>query len=399
MPERITDTARRKTYTLLTALGEGGQGTCFSAACKTMKMKKTELVALKVILCNSPEKKAMAEKEVEIQQSIEHRNMARLLRKFRVQNLTILVLELCSTDLGKMLRQRQKSSTWMSFDEGEIRPHLRSVLEALCHLHSLKIVHRDIKPSNIFIGSEGEVKVGDFGMAFVDDEGDVERPSCGTEGYKAKELQTGGVYHNKVDIFAFGATMCKMLTGHTHPDASSTIIGVDVLSDEALEVVVAALEEEPGDRPTAEELLKFDFFTPQVKHKKKKVRLSSPSSCPPPAASSSSSSSGHKHKVVANPKELQGEAFELTKEPQDVPLATSAVEPDTAAAAPPVAPAATNDQSRLSHTDVAVATNVATVSFLSSESPGPVSAGAIGSAAGVATDAVADAASEDIQAP
>ncbi|KAG0378744.1 Serine/threonine-protein kinase plk1 [Mortierella sp. AD032] len=384
MPERITDT--------------GGQGTCFSAVCK-----KKKLVAIKVILCDSPEKKVVANKEVEIQHSIEHKNVARLLRRFRVQDLTILVLELCSTDLGKMLRQRQKSSTWMSFDEDEIRPHLRSVLEALCHLHSLKIVHRDIKPSNIFIGSEGEAKVGDFGMAFVDDEGDVERPSCGTEGYKAKELQTGGEYHNKVDIFAFGATMWKMLTGHTHPDASSTIIGVDVLSDEALEVVVAALEKEPGDRPTAEELLKFDFFTPQVKHKKKKVRLSSPSSCPSPsAASSSSSSSGHKHKVVANTKELQGEAFELTKEPQDVPPATSAVEPDTTAAttatAPPVAPAATNDQSRLFHTDVAAATNVATASSLSAESPGPVSADAIGSAVGVATDAVVDAASEDIQA-
>ncbi|KAK3847038.1 MAG: kinase-like domain-containing protein, partial [Linnemannia gamsii] len=174
-------------------------------------------------------------KEVEIQGPIEHKNVTRLLRKFRVRDLTILVLELCSTDLGKMLRMMQRSPTWVSFDEDEIRPHLRSVLEALCHLHSFKIVHRDLKPSNVFIGSEGEAKVGDFGLAFVDDEGDINRyvPSCGTEGYKAKELQTGGVYHDKVDVFAFGATMCMMLTGYTHPDASSTIIGVDNLSDEA----------------------------------------------------------------------------------------------------------------------------------------------------------------------
>ncbi|KAK3847037.1 MAG: kinase-like domain-containing protein [Linnemannia gamsii] len=142
----------------------------------------------------------MATKEVEIQQSIEHKNVARLLRKLRVQDLTILVLELCSIDLGKMLRMRQRSPTWVSFDEDEIRPHLRSVLETLCHVHNLKIVRRDLKPSNIFINSETESTVGDFGMAFVDDEGDVDRPSYGTEGYKAKGLQAGGVYHDKVDI-------------------------------------------------------------------------------------------------------------------------------------------------------------------------------------------------------
>ncbi|KAG0380065.1 hypothetical protein BGX24_010379 [Mortierella sp. AD032] len=349
MPERITDTIKRKTHTLIRSLGEGGQGTCFSTFCKTRKNKKKELVALKVILCDSPDKRVMASKEVEIQQSVEHKNVARLHRKFRVQNLNILVLELCSTDLGKMLRTRQRSST-------------------------LEIVHRDIKPSNIFIGSEGEAKVGDFGMAFVDDEGDANRPSCGTEGYKVKELQVGGVYHDKGDIFAFGATMCMMLTGYTHPDASSTIIGVDELSNEALKVVMATLGEEPA---------------PQVEHKKK-VRLSSPSSCPsPPAASSSPSSSGYKHKV-----------------PHDAPPATSAVESGTTAAAPPAAPPAapdTNDQGSLSPTDVAAANNVATASSLSAESLGLVAAGAIGSAVGAATDAAVDAAvnaaNEDIQEP
>ncbi|KAG0380064.1 Serine/threonine-protein kinase plk1 [Mortierella sp. AD032] len=158
---------------------EGSEGLLFSAVCK-----KREIIALKVILCDSPEKKAMTDKEVETQGSIGHNNVALLHRRFRMQDLIVLVLELCSTDLGKMLWKRQGTSKWMSSDEDEIRPHLRCVLETLYHLHSLKIVHHDLKPSNIFIGSEAEVKVGDFGMAFVDDEGDVDRPSYG----KGKEL-------------------------------------------------------------------------------------------------------------------------------------------------------------------------------------------------------------------
>lgn len=41
----------------------------------------------------------------------------------------------------------------------------RQVLEGIRHIHDNNIIHRDIKPANIFIDQDGNVKLGDFGLA------------------------------------------------------------------------------------------------------------------------------------------------------------------------------------------------------------------------------------------
>jgi serine/threonine protein kinase len=41
----------------------------------------------------------------------------------------------------------------------------RQVVEGLNHIHAQGIIHRDLKPSNIFLDSNGDVKIGDFGLA------------------------------------------------------------------------------------------------------------------------------------------------------------------------------------------------------------------------------------------
>lgn len=51
------------------------------------------------------------------------------------------------------------------FSEDDIKKYFKQIVLALEYLFSQNIVHRDIKPQNILLSSNGDVKIGDFGVA------------------------------------------------------------------------------------------------------------------------------------------------------------------------------------------------------------------------------------------
>ena len=71
-----------------------------------------------------------------------------------------LVLEWMDKDLATLLKE-SPADGWDSFWEAVALP----VLEALAFSHSRRIIHRDIKPSNILVGSDGKLKLADFGIS------------------------------------------------------------------------------------------------------------------------------------------------------------------------------------------------------------------------------------------
>jgi eukaryotic-like serine/threonine-protein kinase len=95
------------------------------------------------------------------------------------------------------------------------------VLDALDYAHNLKdsegkalgIVHRDISPSNIFVSDQGEVKLGDFGIARVAQaRGSAEtRTLKGKYGYLAPEVVGGAEVDRRADIFSTGIVLAELL--------------------------------------------------------------------------------------------------------------------------------------------------------------------------------------------
>ena len=92
-----------------------------------------------------------------------------------------------------------------------------AVLDALQYAHSRPqpVVHRDIKPSNIMLGKDGQVVVMDFGIAKALGREKLTRTRgiVGTYEYMSPEQIQGEEVSSSADIYAFGVTFYKMLTG------------------------------------------------------------------------------------------------------------------------------------------------------------------------------------------
>lgn len=90
-----------------------------------------------------------------------------------------------------------------------------SVLRGLEAVHRRGVIHRDLKPANVFFGSAGDVKIGDFGVAHLQDLGaTLTGAMLGTLAYMAPEQITGSARPQATtDLYAFGCMLHQLLTG------------------------------------------------------------------------------------------------------------------------------------------------------------------------------------------
>ena len=109
--------------------------------------------------------------------------------------------------------------------EGEAISYIKDAAEALKYVHSLNRLHLDIKPGNIMVNSMDNAILIDFGASKQYDEVDGENTSTllgKTPGYAPIEQMSNNVkqFTPATDIYSLGATLYKLLTGVTPPDAT-----------------------------------------------------------------------------------------------------------------------------------------------------------------------------------
>ncbi|KAJ3686093.1 hypothetical protein LUZ61_015257 [Rhynchospora tenuis] len=157
--------------------------------------------------------------------------------------------------------------------ESFVRSRTFEILSGLGYLHGIGIVHCDIKGQNVLIGSDGRVRIADFGCAkseFCEDDGSQIR---GTPMYMAPEVARGEEQGTAADMWALGCTVLEMVTGCVpwsgFSDQFSVIrhIGysADVpevpnwISDEAKDFLSKCLIRDPSKRWSAEQLINHPF--------------------------------------------------------------------------------------------------------------------------------------------
>ncbi len=109
---------------------------------------------------------------------------------------------------------------------------IRQVANALQAAHTAGIVHRDVKPENIMITRKGEVKVADFGLAQLTQDGERLQltqagVTMGTPLYMSPEQVNGKTVDHRTDIYSLGVTCYHMLSG-SPPFRGQTAVSVAV---------------------------------------------------------------------------------------------------------------------------------------------------------------------------
>ncbi|KAF1327892.1 Plk/plk-unclassified protein kinase, partial [Globisporangium splendens] len=173
--------------------------------------------------------------------------------------------------LSDLLRRRKRIS------EPEVRFYIRQLIDGIEYLHSNLVIHRDLKLGNLFLTSDMEIKIGDFGLATrLDTMYDRKRTMCGTPNYIAPEILNGmkGDGHSfEVDIWSMGVVMYTLLVGRPPfetEDVKDTYKRIranqfrfpedTTVSESAQSLIRSILRSEPHLRPSLRAILAHPFF-------------------------------------------------------------------------------------------------------------------------------------------
>src|ERR1700685_3719184 len=126
--------------------------------------------------------------------------------------------------LSKEYVQGELLTDWCDAQRLDIRARLRlflQVLDAVQYAHERQVIHRDLKPSNILVTKAGQVRLLDFGVATLLDDGEAagQTPLTTVYGqvltpiYSSPELIRGDPVTAKSDIYSLGVVLFELLTG------------------------------------------------------------------------------------------------------------------------------------------------------------------------------------------
>ena len=135
--------------------------------------------------------------------------------------------------------------------EQEALALFHQLCDAMQYMHGQKMLHLDLKPKNIMLDEEGRLYLIDFGLSKqYGSDGNPESSTIGlgTPGFAPSEqadFQDGNKsFRATIDIYALGATLYKMLTGQTPPNASEVanaiISGSNLVRQNLLQAGVSA---------------------------------------------------------------------------------------------------------------------------------------------------------------
>jgi serine/threonine-protein kinase len=148
-------------------------------------------------------------REAKILASLEHPNIIRVWDFGSWGNFFYISFEYFESQNLRQLMKNKKLSI------EEKRTVIVQLSKALDAAHQHKIIHRDIKPENILINEQGQLKIADFGLAFVQHDANITAPTSivGTPAYMSPEQINGEKLTPQSDMFSLGIIIYELFLG------------------------------------------------------------------------------------------------------------------------------------------------------------------------------------------
>ncbi|XP_009607229.1 CBL-interacting serine/threonine-protein kinase 24 isoform X1 [Nicotiana tomentosiformis] len=197
-------------YELGRTIGEG----TFAKVKFAQNTQTGENVAVKILAKSTILKHRMVEqikREISIMKIVRHPCIVRLHEVLASQTKIYIIQEFVTGGelFDKIVHQGRIS-------EDEARRYFQQLIDAVAHCHSKGVYHRDLKPENLLLDCQGNLKVSDFGLSALPQQGvELLHTTCGTPNYVAPEVLSNRGYDGAAaDVWSCGVVLYVLMAGY-----------------------------------------------------------------------------------------------------------------------------------------------------------------------------------------
>ncbi|KAI9106815.1 hypothetical protein K1719_022343 [Acacia pycnantha] len=230
-----------------------------------------ESVAMKVLDRSTIIKHKMVDqikREISIMKLVRHPYVVRLYEVLASRTKIYIILEFVTG--GELF---DKIVHHGRIGEAESRKYFQQLIDGVDFCHSMGVYHRDLKPENLLLDSQGNIKISDFGLSALPEQGvSILRTTCGTPNYVAPEVLSHKGYNGAMaDVWSCGVILYVLLAGYLPfdeldlPTLYSKIDGAEFSSPAwfpvgAKSLIRRILDPNPDTRITIEQIRNDEWF-------------------------------------------------------------------------------------------------------------------------------------------
>jgi serine/threonine-protein kinase len=235
-------------HTIVAIVGNGGMGGVF----KVEHTLTRRIEAMKVLLSSRAGSEGQRQRflrEIQVQASLSHPNIASVHNAFWLEDDLVMVMELVEGDSLQRVLERGRIPLASGLD------YICQTLSALSYAHAHGVIHRDVTPANIIVTSDGTVKLTDFGLAKAPGDQRLTNSGAllGSPHYMPPEqVKEASDVDARADIYSVGAILYETATGRKAFAADSAFSTMLAHVDGAL---VAPIEINPSLPPALNDII------------------------------------------------------------------------------------------------------------------------------------------------